>query len=78
MSGEPGWGNGSITLKMMKQNGEFLPGNITKNMGYVCMIEFQLCVKNFDAFQSSVVTCNLLLRCVSIAELIDARVVAVN
>lgn len=73
MSGEPGWGNGSITLKMMNQNGDFLPGNITKNMGYVCMIKLQLYV-NTDIMQISVLTFNFAL----IPRLTDASVMAVD
>jgi len=35
VSGQPAWGNGSISLKVMNQDGTVLPGNITKDMGYM-------------------------------------------
>ena len=35
MSGEPGYGVGNITVKVMNKDGTMLPGEITKELGYV-------------------------------------------
>lgn len=39
VSGEPGYGIGNLTVKMMNQDGTFLPGEITKDLGYVRYLE---------------------------------------
>lgn len=35
VSGEPGYGVGNITVKVMNKDGTMLPGEITKELGYV-------------------------------------------
>ena len=35
MSGEPAYGEGNITVRVMNADGSVLPGSITKEMGYV-------------------------------------------
>ena len=38
MSGQPGWGNGSVVLKMLEQDGTALPGSLSKDLGYVSIL----------------------------------------
>ena len=35
VSGEPAYGEGNITVRVMNANGSVLPGSITKQLGYV-------------------------------------------